>query len=68
MKVISALNKFLPERGADTMSAQQSLDHGWEIDCVSAGCLPGLEGEVEGVGEHETIPVPQGLLFLARVC
>jgi hypothetical protein len=65
MKVIKVLIKFLPERGADTMSAQQSLDHGWEIDCVSVGCPRGLEREMEGFGKHETIPVSQGLLFSA---
>jgi hypothetical protein len=66
MKVIKELTKFYPERGADTMSAQQSLDHGWEIDCDSVGCPCGLEHEVEGFGKHETIPVSQGFMFLVR--
>ena len=48
LKKIEGFNKFLPERRADTMSAQQSLDQGWEIDCDSVGCPCGLEHEVEG--------------------
>jgi hypothetical protein len=60
MKVIKALNKFLPERGAGKDASPAVICPGMAVDGVSVGCLRGLEREVEGFGKHETIPVSQG--------